>query len=457
MSEGRSFRGTPTTGGRRERRVTVVVSVLLIGFIGIAIVKPWGSPVEPAPSAQLQGVDVTPPAASLQANAPEVPSSGPSAEVVPLPVAFTTPMASVSASATWTGLDWRRLAPDDPLSLVTSVVGWRRGFIGIGRIATPPSTPVWTSADGTHWDVLPLNTSSTFWPGHAVLGVAERRTGLVALTETVEYCVDPCTLTFELPVVSWTSPDGQSWSPHVLPPEWLAEPAGQPPLFAAGPAGLIVASSGPAARLATSTDGSDWHLLPARGFPARFALNDLQGTATGYVALGRWTRTDNRPEAVSLWSRDGRQWSETPTVLPTAPRAGSAVGSAGASLVVGRGGMIAVGRGVTTPGAALWWQSANGRDWRPLPAFPPLGPASCRGEGCSLQPDGALVGDGLRMVALRGGADAGAWTSSDGLAWQRLPVTGDLPNDQATQAVLLPGGVLLSDGTTTWFGEAHGP
>jgi len=160
---------------------------------------------------------------------------------------------------------------------------------------------------------------------------------------------------------------------------------------------------------------------------------------------------------VSLWSRDGRQWSETPTVLPTAPRAGSAVGSAGASLVVGRGGMIAVGRGVTTPGAALWWQSANGRDWRPLPAFPPLGPASCRGEGCSLQPDGALVGDGLRMVALRGGADAGTWTSSDGLAWQRLPVTGDLPNDQATQAVLLPGGVLLSDGTTTWFGEAHGP
>ena len=31
---------------------------------------------------------------------------------------------------------------------------------------------------------------------------------------------------------------------------------------------------------------------------------------------------------------------------------------------------------------------------------------------------------------------------------------GDLPSEQATQAVLLPGGVLLSDGTTTWFGEA---
>jgi hypothetical protein len=31
---------------------------------------------------------------------------------------------------------------------------------------------------------------------------------------------------------------------------------------------------------------------------------------------------------------------------------------------------------------------------------------------------------------------------------------GDIPAEQATQAVLLPGGVLLSDATTTWFGEA---
>jgi hypothetical protein len=65
-----------------------------------------------------------------------------------------------------------------------------------------------------------------------------------------------------------------------------------------------------------------------------------------------------------------------------------------------------------------------------------------------------LVGDGKRMVALRGGADAGAWTSSDGLAWQRLAITGDIPGEQATQAMLLPGGVLLSDGTTYWFGWA---
>jgi hypothetical protein len=31
---------------------------------------------------------------------------------------------------------------------------------------------------------------------------------------------------------------------------------------------------------------------------------------------------------------------------------------------------------------------------------------------------------------------------------------GDIPGEQATEAVLLSGGVLLSDATTTWFGEA---
>lgn len=290
-----------------------------------------------------------------------------------------------------------------------------------------------------------------------VIGMAHLGTGLVALTEMVQWCGEPCPLVYILPVISWTSPDGRTWTPHVLPPEWLATPPGQAPLFATGPAGLVVASSGPVSRLAASTDGSHWHLLPAGAFPARFALNDLRGTASGYVALGRWIPAADGRDAASLWSRDGRSWSATPTILPTRPTAGSGVGSAGTSLVIARDGMIAVGRGATTPGAALWWQSADGRAWRALPAFPPLGPAACTGGGCSSKPNGALVGDGQHMVAVRGGADPAAWTSSDGLAWKRLRVTGDVPGELATQAVLLPGGVLLTDGTTTWFGEAQVP
>jgi hypothetical protein len=444
------------TDDMRGRRTAGLVLVLLVVFIGVAIAKPWGSPVEPAPFATPSRADVTPPATSLPTTVPEVPSAGPSAKVVPLPVAFTTPLPP--ASATWTGLRWRRLAPDDPLTLIASVLQWRRGYVAVGWQAEAPLTPVWTSADGTHWDPLIFGTSTTFWPGLAVLGVAELPTGLVAVTEAVPYCDQPCPLTYVVPVVSWTSADGRRWTPNLLlPPEWLSSLPGQPPLFAVGPAGLVVASSGPGAHLATSTDGSHWHLLPADGFPARFVLNDLHGTATGYVAVGHWlTTTEGVGHAAALWSPDGRHWSATPTLLPTSSTNRPDVGSAVDTLVVGPNGMIAVGRGVTTPGAALWWQSSDGRRWQPLPTFAPLGPTTCPSDGCSVQPNGTLVGDGHHIVAVRGGADGGVWTSTDGLAWRRLPATGDIPSDQAYEAVLLPGGVLLSDGTTYWFGEAQG-
>jgi len=194
--------------------------------------------------------------------------------------------------------------------------------------------------------------------------------------------------------------------------------------------------------------------LPASGFPSRFALTDLHGTATGYVAVGGWMTADGRNEVASLWSSDGRQWSEMPTILPTIPGAGSGVGSAVASLVVGHDGMVAVARGVT--GATFWWRSPDGQHWAALPTFPPLGPTTCTGDGCASGPNGVLVGDGHLMVALRGGADAGVWTSSDGLTWQRLPASGDIPSEDAMNAVLMPGGVLFSDRTTTWFGEAQG-
>jgi hypothetical protein len=82
-------------------------------------------------------------------------------------------------------------------------------------------------------------------------------------------------------------------------------------------------------------------------------------------------------------------------------------------------------------------------------------PTTYTSDGCSVQPNGTLVGDGHRMVAVRGGADGGVWTSTDGSTWSRLPETGDIPGEWATEAILLPGGVLLTDGTTTWFGEAE--
>ena len=349
----------------------------------------------------------------------------------------------------------------DPLTLVRSVLRWRDGYIAVGWAAS--STPVWTSQDGAHWDSLPFDTATTFWPGLLVVGVAGFGTGLVALT----VIVGPNTCGGAIgcqevspPALTWTSPDGRTWTPQGIPD--LGLPAAGPgtPLLAAGPAGLVAVSPASPARVARSVDGFSWWTLPSGAMPAGLTVRDIVRTTAGFTAVGVQAMDADHGRAVALQSFDGSTWTG-PYPLQPVSASGVVLASTGpswaaTSLVAARNGLIAVGRVQATPGAALWWQSANGRRWRPLPSYRPLGPTTCTGEGCGDQPNGALVGDGQRMVAVRGGANAGAWTSADGLAWRRVPVFGDIPGVQATQAVLLPGGVLLSDGTTAWFGEAQG-
>ena len=163
--------------------------------------------------------------------------------------------------------------------------------------------------------------------------------------------------------------------------------------------------------------------------------------------------TGGSARAATLWSADGRTWPKKPTALPTSA-SGSArpAASDAVTLMVGDHGMIAVGIG-DSPGAALWWRSLDGRQWQPLQTFQPLGATPCTGANCGPQPNGTLIGDGHRLVAVRGGSDAAALVSTDGRRWTALALSGDIPSAQA-QAILLPGGVLASDGTTTWFGQA---
>jgi hypothetical protein len=457
LNENRSFHGSTSPDGARDRRLAGLIAVLLVAFVGVAIAKPWGVPGSPNPTASRPGTAEALPGASLQATGPEAPSaavpSTPGSSA--LDGGFTTP-APPDASAPWAALRWRRLV-HDPLALVTAALRWRGGFVALGRVgAGSQVTPVWTSTDGVRWDLLPFNTPGTFWPGMLVVGVAEVQGGLVALTETAYHCSgSPCPPTYVPPTISWTSPDGRVWTPHTLQPtDWLSSPTGDPALFTGGPAGVVAASSGPASHIAISPDGVEWQYLPPSTFPSGFDLGDLRGTATGYVAAGRWQTPDLRSEAATFWSSDGRHWTEQPTVLPTTREAGSAPRSDVTSLVVGRDGMLAVDREVTAPGATLWWQSSDGRRWQPVPTFGPLGPTTCEGDGCGLQPDGALAGNGERLLAVRFGPDAGAWESPDARSWRRLEMTGDIPGEDATRAALLPGGVLVSDGSSAWFGEA---
>jgi hypothetical protein len=457
-SGGPAFSGMPRSAGARDRLAAGLVIVLVAGFLVVAIVKPWAGSTAPMPAPG-------PSTARLASGAPSlrsVPTNGPTqsspATPGPLPVAFTTPTPP-PVSAAWTGLRWRRVSPDDPLRLVTSVLAWRGGFIALGSFGGLASTPIWTSADGREWIPLPVDTSTGFWPGLAILGVAGLPvdagvaglpTGLVALTSTAGPCGGLCAPGSPPQVMSWTSNDGRSWTPHTLPADWQASAAVAAPILAAGPAGSVVASRGPDARLAISSDGARWRSLPADTLPRRFGLDDLSGTATGYVAIGRWTSGDgDRP--ASLWSSDARHWSRIPTILPPSD---TGVRPATTRLMAARDGVIGVGREPGRPRRALWWQSSDGRKWEELRTYGPLGATTCVGEGCGPGPAGTVLGDGYRFVALRGGSKAGAWESADGRAWRRLAMAGDVPDGYANAAVLLPGGIVVTDGSTTWFGEA---
>jgi hypothetical protein len=173
------------TGDARGRRTAGLVLVLIVVFIGVAIAKPWGSPAASTPT----------PLPSLGSGAASVPPSFPGATGTagPTPAAPTPAVAATDvfgiavpppATATWSAIRWWRLAPDDPLRLVQSVLRWRGGYIAVGSLTSDgaATTPVWTSRDGGTWMPVPFDTANTFWPGLLVVGVAEVPSGLGALT-----------------------------------------------------------------------------------------------------------------------------------------------------------------------------------------------------------------------------------------------------------------------------------
>jgi hypothetical protein len=446
MADGSSFYGAPSAPGRRPGKLVAAAVVLVLVGIAFALAKPWGQTGQPAASDPTGVAAVSPSAAASSASALPLSTTLPTHYPHPLAVAFTT--AQSPRSETWAGLEWQRLAPDDPLGIVRTEVTSGETSVAIGDIEGTTSTTVWASTDRTHWQPVDRGTPANLSSGLTVIGLASLAGRFVAVTAMNDYLYR-----YLPPVAAWTSTDGRSWThATTLPVDALSSPTGSAPLVAARTDGLAVATSGLAARYATASDGSHWALSPRNTFPADFALDDLKGTSTGYVAIGGWI-TGGLARAAALWSADGRQWPTTPTLLPTsALGSGKPAFSNAVTLTVGDRGMIAVGIG-DSPGAALWWQSLDGRHWQPLRTFPPLGAATCGGANCGLQPNGTLIGDGHRLVAMRGGLDAAAFVSTDGQRWTELALSGDIPSGPA-QAVLLPGGVVVSDGTTTWFGQA---
>lgn len=450
---GGAFHGAPSGQGHDDRRFALLAAVLVLGFIGVAIAKPWDSPA--------RTTTPTPPASQVAAVtsgvAPGSPAPPADAGTVAAPVPGTFDTASPPVSASWTGLRWRRLEPEDPLVLVDAAVAWRDGFIALGSAASstasgqPGWASLWTSADGAHWELLPAETATTLWPGLIVVGAAATGGSIVLVTEPI--IVDGCDPEPICPpgVMAWTTPDGRTWEAGDGSALGALSDVDGRRFLAAGSGGLVVVSGGSPADVALSADGLTWAARPAGTMPLALAVGALIGTATGYVAGGALTTGPDAGKAATSRSSDGRTWTK-PQPLPGASGPGDP--SAVERLVTGADGLLAVGPSGSVPGLTAWWQSSDGMHWAQLDAMSPPGSTACSAWPCTGRPDGVLAGNGRRMVAVRGGADGGAWISADGAHWRPMRMEGDAPTAPGTRATLLPGGVLLSDGTTSWFGEA---
>ena len=432
-----------------------LATVLLVALVaGCAVNEP--ARATPTPTATPVGAPSAENGSSGPTTAPPSSTTSP-VSPRPSPVAlggFTTPVPPDARTA-WTGIAWRKLAPDDPLAQVRSVVRWRGGFVALGaRIATGETsrTPVWSSTDGRTWRPLDIEV---FGPDTVLLGVGETADGLAAVT--LHGGLDG---TSAAPLESWTSPDGATWTAHPGPPGFAAPSVGcdgcgvRVPIFGSGTPGLLLVNdsgteAGAGSPASFSDDGVTWQDLAAATFPAGIGFHDVAGFRSGFIATGEQGVTVKGEEtirAIALSSADGRTWVERD--LPAAPGLDPQNGSSAGGLVVGPEGVIATGGTADMSGVDIWWSSVTGRTWSLIAGYPPLGVDPNAEAGSRI--NGTLFGDGERMLAYRGGDKPAGWTSTDGRSWHAIAIHDGVAigADAVTPIGLLGTG---ADGSI-WFG-----
>ncbi len=456
---------------RRSFVAPIIVGLLLAGCAAASSPPATSTPSEtPVPVTGSPGL----PAASPAIATPGGTASSATPSSTPLATAGGPGSSGVGAegfvtaappdpTTAWTGITWHRLAADDAVGHVRSVTRWRGGYLATGDLGAGDGsahTRVWSSTDGRTWGAL---DPSILGSSTIVVGTAATPDGLAALTLQAgtaicdnEPGVDlglPDCWSKTGPLQVWTSSDATTWTARPGPDITLPEMSGQgedPPTLIGANGGRLLAVTLQGQPLAISDDGIAWAAVPTGAFPKGWRAEAAAGTASGLVAVG-----NTAAKTVAIWSPDGRAW--TSHALGT-----TATGNN--TLVSGATGIMATGLESHDNGAGtwIWWSSLDGRYWRTLAGYPPLGAMSgsaaqeCQ-DNCA---DGSLVGNGERMVAYRGWGKQAGWTSFDGRAWTRLAFTGRPEqssgwlDDHCTQSliVLAIGLSCVDSDGTTWFG-----
>jgi len=410
------------------------------------------------------------PASSQIASPTALPTSASS--VAPSQIATPAPTATPAALATpvppeaalgWTGIAWRKLAADDPLARIRNVTTWRGGYIGRSDPVTidgaaPASgdpnvhTPLWVSTDGRSWE--PLGTDAI--GSEIVVGMARTVDGIVALAAKagptlVDEETEIRTWGVTGPLHAWTSSDGRTWTARPGPDVDLARTGFTVDTFdllKVSSTALLLIADGPTPSF-VSVDGIVWTRASNSGLPKPRSRR-IEAFGAGFLAVDG--------SAIAS-SSDGRTWKTQ--ALPTPCSADG--------IVIGRDGLIGMGSdegngmGVFK---SVWCSSTDGQRWRQLKELQPLGFMTEPGaqECLAACADGALIGDGLRMVAYRGwGDDQAGWTSFDGRTWQPLAFDGrpertsgwldDMCTNWNSLALMPMGLRCTTNDGAVWFGD----
>lgn len=345
------------------------------------------------------------------------------------------------------------------------VVRWSGGLVAVAPpIQTDPDSGAmsqlfYSDDDGASW----APARPVFEPGAIVVGLNVVADTVVALTLPLvaDYGEGtsgwgwgyPLRTTFAPPLVAWSSPNGAAWTRRGEPIRLDAvESSTRLPLMAANAtSAVVIADAGDAVQVARSSDGETWSVLSSDAPPPSLDRRSLAAVGGGFLLIGQRRGGDGLETAA--WSADGSRWGEVSIFGDLAADVGEARVAA-----VGRAGVVVEARTSLVPGTTWWFSSIDGRSWRFVDGLSPIGLWQGSGAGTSLFPNGAIAGDGERMVAYDTVAGSAGWTSFDGVAWTQLAIGGarppwyGLPNANLT---VLPGGIVWRDGQRHgWFAEA---
>jgi hypothetical protein len=270
------------------------------------------------------------------------------------------------------------------------------GFVAIMPTAAG-GTRVFESTDGLSWHelaALPTN-------GAVVSHVIESRGLLVAVGLIVNAGKTPTSASV------WTF-DGRSWDATEL----SQSDGSMADHIADGPAGFLVGGVGPSGfKLWSSTDGSAWKAITQSGIPSDVNEPEIIGNARGYVAVQLF-----QPR---VWhSTDGTNWTET---YHAPALSGISSYYMGALIKAPDGsfrsfGGIYTGTGIASPalGDTWIWTSPDMTHWTIS--------GSIKSPGWINEvvpvPAGFVAAGNQPTSAGRGLLEA--WTSRDGVKWQRL-------------------------------------